>query len=52
MEEQKSVVHLKNLLINNQKQIGIQFYPKKVVEWAVKSLEDINWHEEYGYSSS
>ena len=47
MEDQKSVIHLKNLIVDNQKQIGIQFYPKKVVELAVKSLEDINWHEGY-----
>jgi site-specific recombinase XerD len=41
------VVHLKHLLIKEEKQIGIQFYPDKVSDLAAKSIEGIHWSEEY-----
>jgi site-specific recombinase XerD len=41
------VVHLKHLFINEEKQIGIQFYPYKVTDLAAKSIIDHYWSEEF-----
>lgn len=41
-------ITLKNLLINEQKQIGIQFQPDKVVQALIKELPNIKWSKEFG----
>ncbi|WP_422091706.1 tyrosine-type recombinase/integrase [Tenacibaculum ovolyticum] len=42
------IITLKHLLIQNKKMIGIQFYPDKTVQLAVKNLNGIKWSEKYG----
>lgn len=44
---QKNIT-LKHLLINGQKQIGLKFYPDKVINALVKGLPAIKWSEEFG----
>lgn len=41
-------VTLKHLLIDKKKQIGIQFYPDKVIQAIVKQLPDPKWSKTYG----
>jgi site-specific recombinase XerD len=45
-QHNKSIT-LKNLLINEQKQIGIQFQPDKVVQALLKELPNIKWSKEF-----
>lgn len=40
-------ITLKNLLINEVKQIGIQFQPDKVVQALLKELPNIKWSKEF-----
>ena len=47
MSNPTKVVHLKHLLINKEKQIGIQFYPDKVLELAVHSIEEVQESQEF-----
>lgn len=47
MSRNNKVVHLKNLLIDEVKQIGIQFYPDKVLELAVHSIKGVQKSEVY-----
>ena len=42
MEVRKTIT-LKHLFINNQRCIGLQFYPDKVIQALVKQLPDIKW---------
>ena len=43
-----SVITLKHLLINEQKQIGIKFYPNKMIQTVVKGLPGVKWSEKFG----
>lgn len=47
MYKQKSIT-LKHLLIKEQKCIGVQFRPDKVVHALLKELPEIKWNKEYG----
>jgi integrase/recombinase XerD len=47
MEYTKSIT-LKHLLIDGKRQIGLRFYPDKVVQALVKSLPKIKWSNEFG----
>ncbi len=47
MSNPTKVVHLKHLLINKEKQIGIQFYPDKVLELAVHSIQEVQESQEF-----
>ena len=40
-------ITLKHLLIKNEKKIGIQFYPEKVLQALIKSLPEVKWSSEY-----
>ncbi len=40
-------ITLKHLLINNQKMIGIQFYPDKVIQALIKELPNPRWSKQY-----
>lgn len=40
-------ITLKHLLINQEKQIGIQFMPNKVIQALVKQLPGVRWSEGY-----
>tara|TARA_R110002050_G_scaffold263772_1_gene404410 strand:- start:6221 stop:7369 length:1149 start_codon:yes stop_codon:yes gene_type:complete len=42
------IVTLKHLFINEQKQIGLQFYPNKLVQTIVKGFPNIKWSNTYG----
>ncbi len=41
-------ITLKHLLISDQKIIGIQFYPDKVIQALIKELPNPRWSEKYG----
>ncbi len=41
-------ITLKHLLINEEKQIGIKFYPNKLIQATLKELNGIKWSNEYG----
>ncbi len=43
----KKHITLKHLLINNQKQIGLKFYPDKVIHALIKGLPNPKWSEEF-----
>ena len=47
MNPKKNYVVLKHLFINNEKQIGIQFYPNKLIQLVVKSLDNPKWSKEF-----
>ncbi|MFC5044700.1 site-specific tyrosine recombinase/integron integrase [Aquimarina hainanensis] len=40
-------ITLKHLLIHNQKMIGIQFYPDKVIQGLIKELPNPRWSKEF-----
>lgn len=40
-------ITLKHLLISNQKMIGIQFYPDKVIQALIKQLPNPKWSKEF-----
>lgn len=42
------LVTLKHLLINQEKQIGIKFYPDKMVQTIIKGLPAIKWSKQFG----
>ena len=46
--QNNSVITLKHLLINEQKQIGIKFYPNKMIQTVIKGLPGIRWSEKFG----
>ena len=46
MDLQKQIT-LKHLLINNEKKIGIQFYPDKVIQALIKSLPEVKWSSKF-----
>lgn len=46
--QQHKVVTLKHLLINQEKQIGLKFYPDKTIQALVKQLPEVKWSEEFG----
>ena len=41
-------ITLKNLFINDQQQIGLQFYPDHVLQALVKTLPDVQWSQQFG----
>lgn len=41
-------ITLKHLLINNEKQIGLQFYPDKVIQALIKELPNPKWSKQFG----
>ena len=41
-------ISLSHLIINDQRQIGIKFYPDKVIQSLIKSIEGIKWSNKYG----
>ncbi len=41
-------ITLKHLLINKEKQIGIKFYPDKLLQTVIKGLPEIKWSNEFG----
>ena len=41
-------ITLKHLLIEEKKQIGIQFYPDKVIQAIIKQLPEPKWSKTYG----
>ena len=40
-------INLKHLVIDERKQIGLQFYPNKVIQALIKELPDIKWSKTY-----
>jgi integrase/recombinase XerD len=47
MRNKEKYITLKNLLINEQKCIGIQFHPDKVVQALMKGLPGLKWAKAY-----
>jgi site-specific recombinase XerD len=44
---QLQVVTLKHLLINNRKQIGLQFYPNRIIQLVIKDLPNVKWSKAF-----
>ena len=40
-------ITLKNLFIDNQRQIGLQFYPDRTIQNLIKTLPDVKWSQEF-----
>jgi site-specific recombinase XerD len=40
-------ITLKHLFIKNEKQIGIQFYPNKMVQTVIKGLPEVKWSSDF-----
>ena len=45
--QKQSNITLKHLLINEQRMIGLKFYPNKVIQALVKELPDVKWSKQY-----
>ena len=41
------VINLRHLVIRDKKQIGIKFYPDKVVQALIKTLPNVKWTSKY-----
>jgi integrase/recombinase XerD len=41
-------ISLKHLLINGNKQIGLKFYPDKVIQALIKQIPNVKWNNEFG----
>lgn len=41
-------ISIKHLLFNNQKMIGMKFYPDKVIQALIKTLPGIKWSKKFG----
>jgi len=46
MKKRKSII-LKHLLVNDQKMIGLKFYPDKVIHALIKTLDKPKWSSKY-----
>lgn len=45
--QSQKIIVLKHLLIGAKKQIGLKFYPDKVIQLIVKTLPDVKWSNEF-----
>ncbi len=45
--QNKLRINLSHLIINQQKQIGIQFYPNKIIQSLIKGIPGIKWSKKY-----
>ena len=48
MNDIKKNIALKHLLIDGRKQIGLKFYPDKVIHALIKELPNIKWSQKFG----
>jgi len=48
IQQPNHTITLKHLLIKNEKQIGIKFYPNKVIQSVIKGLPEIAWSNKFG----
>ena len=48
MKSSKKNIALKHLLIDSKKQIGLKFYPDKVIHALIKELPEPKWSQEFG----
>ena len=48
MNQLSKSITLKHLLIDGKKQIGMQFYPDKIIHAIIKTLSDAKWSNAYG----
>ena len=46
--ERTKNITLKHLFINNEKQIGLKFYPDKMIQTVIKGLPEPKWSNEFG----
>ena len=46
-QELKTHISLKNLFINNEAKIGLQFYPNKIIQALVKGLPEVKWSKQF-----
>jgi site-specific recombinase XerD len=47
MMKKMPIITLRNLLIEEQRQIGLQFYPSKAIEALISSMDEPRWSEQY-----
>ena len=48
MNNTKKNIALKHLLIEGKKQIGLKFYPDKVIHALLKEVPNTKWSQEFG----
>jgi len=48
MKPYNKILNLEHLLIKGEKQIGIKFYPDKLVQETIKKLPNVRWSKQYG----
>ncbi len=48
MKQPTQTITLKHLLIKEEKQIGIKFYPHKMIQTVIKGLPEIKWSDQFG----
>ena len=48
MNNSKKNIALKHLLIDGRKQIGLKFYPDKVIHALIKELPSVKWSQKFG----
>ncbi len=46
-QKNQRVVTLKHLLIKEEKQIGLKFYPNKMIQTIIKGFPDVKWSSEF-----
>jgi len=46
-EKHSRIVTLKHLFINQEKKIGLKFYPNKIIQTIVKGLPQVKWSKEF-----
>jgi len=47
MRQSTQTITLKHLFIKDKKQIGIKFYPNKLIQTVIKSLPNVKWSKEF-----
>ena len=48
MRQLTQTITLKHLLIKEEKQIGIKFYPNKMIQTVIKGFPDVLWSNHFG----
>jgi site-specific recombinase XerD len=48
MQTEQRRISLHHLVVNDQKMIGIKFYPNKIIQNTIKTLQNPRWSEKHG----
>jgi len=47
MEKLQKMISLRHLEVNGERMIGLKFYPDKVIQALVKTLDEPRWHSKH-----